>query len=738
MMQLGAILFGAAFTVAVCLALGQLLLRWAQAPLKRQEELPLALVAGAPILSLIVFLLGILQLFHWWLFLAIGAGVITLAVARGGLRPGGESFEPLASPYRWVYAGIFAAYGVLYLSNAMAPETSPDGSTYHLGLVSRYLRAGGLERITTNMYANISQGIEMLFVFAFAFGRHSAAALVHLAFFASITLSIVNYGRRFGLPGAGLAAALFFFLSPVVGRDGTVAYNDVATAAVLFSLFYLLRIWSESPSDRLLVPIGLLAGFCYGVKYTAAPGLVFAAAYVIWKLHRAQRLRLRPLLIFGLCAFLLVAPWMVRNAVWLDNPVSPFFNKLFPNPHVQIAVEEEYREHMRNYDGLESHWDLPLELTVRGKVLRGLLGPLFLLAPLGLIALRWKEGRWLWLLALVTGITYASNHGTRFLIPSLPYVALAMGLVFTRVPRLAPALVVAHAVLSFPSVILTYSDQEVWIIYRLHWKAALRIETEEGFLRRTFPDYEVARMVQDNVGDGEKLLAFGPVAEAYTDREILVVYQAAHNRVLGNMLMAGYNTGSQPTRRIRLDFPSGSYRKLRLVQTAAGFPEQWQVSELRVFDGSGELERTNQWRLRANPNPWSVQRAFDNSLATSWSSWEAIRDGMFLEIDFGAERQASAIVVECPPDQWNIDLRVSGSRDGQTWEPVPAEMNDTYLAEPPKGMRRMVANELKREGVRYFLTSEHDPAGPDFEERAREWNVTKVAGSWGRRLYRFN
>ena len=80
---------------------------------------------------------------------------------------------------------------------------------------------------------------------------------------------------------------------------------------------------------------------------------------------------------------------------------------------------------------LKSRWEIPLQATVYGS-LSGLLGPVFLLAPLGLLALRRREGRQLWLAALVFGANYFSNITTRFLIPPLPFVALAMMLALER------------------------------------------------------------------------------------------------------------------------------------------------------------------------------------------------------------------------------------------------------------------------------------------------------------------
>ena len=84
--------------------------------------------------------------------------------------------------WRWLFVAVFAGFTFLYVANAMAPEISPDGVSYHLTFVARYMREHRLVFVPTNMYAQLSQGIEMLFAFAFAFGRHSAAAWSTLPF----------------------------------------------------------------------------------------------------------------------------------------------------------------------------------------------------------------------------------------------------------------------------------------------------------------------------------------------------------------------------------------------------------------------------------------------------------------------------------------------------------------------------------------------------------------------------
>ena len=69
-------------------------------------------------------------------------------------------------------------------------------------------------RSITNMYASLSAGVEMLFVPAFAIGKHSAAALVHYAFLVALAMAMFAYGRRIGKPWVGAAGALLVYASP--------------------------------------------------------------------------------------------------------------------------------------------------------------------------------------------------------------------------------------------------------------------------------------------------------------------------------------------------------------------------------------------------------------------------------------------------------------------------------------------------------------------------------------------
>src|SRR5258708_7754489 len=85
----------------------------------------------------------------------------------------------------------------------------------------------------------------------------------------------------------------------------------------IFSVFFLASIWAAEASNRaLLVPLGLVAGFGYAAKYTAFLAVPYALAVVGWKSFRRGKPVLKPLAIVAGCAGLMIAPWMIKNAVW--------------------------------------------------------------------------------------------------------------------------------------------------------------------------------------------------------------------------------------------------------------------------------------------------------------------------------------------------------------------------------------------------------------------------------------
>lgn len=727
------ILFGAVFTVATSWALGTVLIRRLGLRFHALEERLLAFIIGSACLSEIMFALAALHLVRRGILWVLTGLVVVLAARSRRSPPKDDAPPALRGIPKWMFIAIFSVFTVLYFFNAMAPELSPDGSVYHLGMVSKYYGAHGFVKVTTNIYANLSEGIELLFLHAFVYGKHSAAALVHFSYLLALALLMLCYGRRIEHPVCGAVGAVFLYAAPIVGMDGSVAYIDLAVAAVLFALFYLLQVWDEQRNSRLLLPIGILAGFSYAAKYTAFLAVPYALGFVLWKLWRARKPILKPALAIALIALAFILPWMLKNWLWLANPFSPFANRLFPNPYVHISFEEDYRRAERIYT-LASYWQLPWQLTVKGDLVAGFFGPLFLLAPAALLALRFRAGRQLLLAGSIFALPYAANVGARFLIPAAPFLSLSLGLAFANLNWLLLALAAAHAISCWPAVANHYCGATTWRLDRIPLKPALRIEREEGYLARKHPEYNIARMLDRVVPPNEKVFAFPQVAESYTSREVLVRYEGAFNEVLADILWNPIIGDFQARRMLRFQFPTRSLRRIRVVQTAPATGSQWSMAELRVFRNGEELTRDAGWRLSARPNPWDVQMAFDNTPVTRWRSWQIAEPGMYVEVDFGRPQSLDAVAVETSNDALETKVRLDGMDEAGKWTAILLEPSETR-AVPKVNLRLAAISELKLRGVRYMLISKDDIGAEDYRRYSSLWGLRCVGEAGWCRLY---
>ncbi len=727
------ILLGWLLTVSACYAAGLLLLGFLKPVLYREEQHFFRFVTGAACFSLLVFLLTAAHLAYAPLFAGVETALIALAIWQKVKDR--DQIVPLPD-FSFIWKLLFWApvfvFGIYYFVHALAPEISPDGSTYHLGIVGRYLRQHGFGHITTDMYANLSEGIEMLFLAAYSIGKHSAAALVEFTFLLALPWGLLSYGRRIGFPKAGILGALLVYASPIFGMSGTVAYNDAAGACILFATFYLLQIWAETRQHRLVPVIGLLAGFCFAAKYTLFLALPFAGLFLIWHLWRARQPWLRPIAIYSIFALLMVAPWTLKNWLTVGNPVSPFANRLFPNPYITPQFEQEYSSMMRNREGLTLA-QRPLDHIVLGGRTSGLLGPVFLLSPLALLALRFRPGRRLLLAALVFILPAYTNVETRFLMAMMPFLALAIGIAISETPGGIPIVLGFHLLTAWPSSVRAYAAPFAWHLTDFHPAEAFRLVPEGVTLRRRMPDVKSAELLERETPADARVFSYGNPPEAYTSREILVKYESALGNRLGEVLWTALIPEYQPKHELSFEFEQRAIQKFRVMQMATNAISVWSVAEVRVQQGGAILKPDTSWKLDASVNPWDIGLAFDAHSVTRWSTVQAIRPGMNFQVDFGQPKQVSQIVL-ASAEEWSSELQLQVFEAGK-WQVVSTTPTSGRSPEPFE-LRRQAIIELKREGVTHLLISPEDFGKEDFFANQTSWGIVFVAEAEGRRLYK--
>jgi hypothetical protein len=710
--DLARIIFGAELTLASAWLLGRRLLRPA--------PLPATLVfgAGAALLSLALFLLHCVRLAIWPAFIVLGAGIFWGARRRASTgQPGSKSWLTLES--RWegrLLCAILGVFGVLYLVHALAPEIQPDAIGYHLGLVRQHLDDRGFSARAA-FHDVLPQGMEMLYAMGFAFGRHSAAKLIHFGFLAATIPLILGIGRRLGLPGyASAVGAGLYALSPVAGTSGTSAYTDAALVFYSLAAAYALILWRDTRSDLVA---GLLAGFCYAVKMN---GLLAAAAGVLFVLaHR----RWRPALHVAAGAALMIAPWMLRAYVLTGNPLAPLFNEYFPNAFFYISSERSLISSLRTYPGVT--WSAaPLELTIRGSLLQGLIGPVFLLAPLGLLALR-RRGAWFALAAaLLLSLPWFLNMGARFLMPSLPWIALLMAAALPRAP--AWALLVVHAVTCLPPAISLYAEEAAWRLNGFPLAAALRLESEPAYLRRNVWGYRLAELVARHTRPTTRILDLVGLPAAYLRRPITGDWQSAEGGRLAESLATAAYHERGAFQELRASWKERPLRAVRL-QWADGPAALWNIQEIELLRGAAKVRAQRGWLLDAEPNVWEAGFALDGFLVSRWSSREPAKPGMYLEVEFPAPTPLSgaAAIMTSPAEQAKIEFL--GRGDDGKWRMLSARTD--AVPQIALNLRRQATLFVRRRGIGFIVArSGHQGnlvIGRSMTANPVDWGVERVA-----------
>jgi hypothetical protein len=683
-----AIFFGALFPLAAAWAIGALLMR------RQPAEIQLGI--GAVALSFAIFVLLTCGLGYWWAFLVLGG--IPIGLAGWKIRGDGQRIKRDRLSY---VALLLIPYGAWYFVNALAPETQADGITYHLGLPLQYLRHGGFaDRIT--FFAMIPQGMEMLYTMAFAFGRHSAAKLIEFALFAATLHLILRLGARLGMNGlACAAAAIFYFCAPVVGLTGSSSYNDAAGVFFLLAAIYLML------EDRFFAA-GVLAGFCYAIKL---PGLLVPLALVCWRPRRA------PALLSG--AALVIAPYLLRGLILTGNPLAPLANSLFPNPYFHVATEKALASDLASLQGFKL-WQVPWELAF-GDHLTGTYGPILFALPLGFLALRRREGRLIWLVALILAAPWLSNMGARFLMQSFALAAIALAMVLPR-PALYAAIAM-QAVFCWPHVIDLWESRYAFRLHEFPIAGALRIEPESDYLRSHLNEYNVAKMIERSMPPDSRALALAAVANTYVDRDVEVTWHSAEgDQLLDSLRLAGVYVKT-PSLDARLTWPSQGMRALRFRKIQ---PEdtEWDINEIQFFNGEYRVFNSPQWGLSGWPNRWEAPLAFDSNYATRWRTWQPVKAGMTFQINFGhPQRLSSAVLVTHLPFAGVAEAQDEGGR----WHLLTdrAEMH----SRPLQDLRLDVSRAVRRAGFRFLLVPTGEggnaPIGNVIVGHEAEWGLEK-------------
>jgi len=391
-----------------CVGLGGALLR--------DADIDEALVAG-------VGALGLLLLpFTNGLALPVLLGGSLILAATGWLRRPTIRWPGMPWPTLLLLVPLVLAAGVV----ALGAPTDTDEVYQHLALPKQLLNEGRLPTGELRPNAARPLGLHLVYTTVMALGGATAAKTLHLVMGVLLLLRTEAIARRMGGAAAGFVAVAAMAGSYTVVRELGLAYNNLPTAlACLLALDACLggRGWR----------MALFGAVALSLKYTAAPVLAG-----IWLVYLFRTRRFKETLATGGAAIAAVVPWWIRNAADGLHPLFPFAG-WEAQDRFEFAFLDRYGMGREWTDLLLLPWNATVHAETTSYVFLGRISPVFLLgAALVIWPVLRRRGELAAAaaVALVGCIGWAAGpHWLRYLLPTLPILAVLTGVGATTLPK---------------------------------------------------------------------------------------------------------------------------------------------------------------------------------------------------------------------------------------------------------------------------------------------------------------
>ncbi len=438
-------------------SLGALIFRVLKNPLEESPLLRFCLtcLTGAAALSALTGILGLIGCLQSWLFWTLAAGTILTLVLkirnselgiRNYLTPNSSLLTPNS-----IIIVLIALFCLLAVLPAMAPPWGFDVREYHLESVKEFWLSGRITALPNNAYANMPLGAESLVLVSMALSGDwflgALAGKTILSLSVPLTaLLLFALGEKYLSKRAGLIAALIYVTAPLIVRNAQFGMIDdvltmyaLATAAVLLE-FVSKSVTTETDNSQRLAAsqlaalAGIMAGMTAAIKY---PGVLFIVLpcfiAIFWK---SSRLRLQlPIVTFLLTAALIGGVWYLKNAILLGNPVYPLCSSLFGREFPVGFSAESYARWQTVHAPHGWTWKAISQPIVLFFYSSGVASSLFL-PVLACCILLWRRlpniARWslIYSSLFLVGWHVTTHRIERFLLPIVPFIALAGGSVF--------------------------------------------------------------------------------------------------------------------------------------------------------------------------------------------------------------------------------------------------------------------------------------------------------------------
>lgn len=300
--------------------------------LSTAEHLSLDALGGFGALALLIMVVGFINLS------IISMVILLIIIVALTYR---ETLAWLGDSRRWIMSwrfstpwerglAFFIGFNlVLVWLMSLTPPTSFDTLTYHLVGAKLWVAEGRFVTLNDSHFFAFPAFIHTLYSgqMAILLGRITAAASLQLSISTLGIIAFSGYAARRFVPFAGLLSATIFITSTSFWLALATPYIDMTVMAYCAASFIAIDQWREADTNRtkwLILAAGMV-GLGMAAKYTTVLWGAIVGLYVVnysWRDGFATLVRNG--LIYGVVATVVIAPWLIRNVIFYDNPVYPF------------------------------------------------------------------------------------------------------------------------------------------------------------------------------------------------------------------------------------------------------------------------------------------------------------------------------------------------------------------------------------------------------------------------------
>lgn len=385
---------------------------------------------GFAVISSVVFLLGLVDVFHRWTLIAVAAAGATLALPflPREVAPARAAWRRADRSRRLVVAT--AAIVLVDVILSAAPPTSGDAIAYHLSAPKLWLEAGRIFPVWWSWQSFQPFSAEMHFALALAL-EGGRAAMVVGSLFAAFSAACV-YGLARALAGTHVAAvaALLWVGQGVFVWEATGGFVELLLAGFVALAAWHVVALRETGRAGDAAWAGLSAGLAAAVKYHGLVFLPVLAVLALLAIGRGRR-------ILALAAFAALAcialPWYVRNWIVTGNPAYPFLADVFGGRYLDAATRYDLDQSLAGtgIPGIARLPIFPLEFLLHtDRYERGYsFSPALFALPLVAVAVGTRMLRLIALGIVVYLVVWweEMQQVTRYLLPVLPFAAVLAG-----------------------------------------------------------------------------------------------------------------------------------------------------------------------------------------------------------------------------------------------------------------------------------------------------------------------